>query len=47
MKEKLIIQIDRLDNFIDNFNHFIDENGGIIAIAFASTMTILLLLILK
>ena len=47
MKEKLIIQIDRFDNFIDNFNHFIDENGGIIAIAFVSTMTILLLLILK
>jgi len=47
MKEKIIIQINKFDKFIDDFNHFIDKNGGIIAIAFVSTMTILLLLILK
>jgi len=47
MKEKIILQINRIDNGIDKFNHFIDKNGGIIAIAFVSTMTILLLLILK
>ena len=47
MKEKLIIQIDRFDRFIDNFNHFIDKNGGVIAVAFISAMTILLLFILN
>lgn len=45
--EKLILQINKLDNFIDKFNEFLKNNGGVIGIAFISAMTILLLIILN
>lgn len=47
MKEKIILQINRIDSGIDKLNHFIDKIGGATTLIVFALAFLLILLILN